>query len=80
MTDRPVPFHGTEEERRANLASHNFITYSDGEAECANCFCKPWHTAANYPCGEEPPREHVPDEVALSEQTARFLGYAFGAA
>jgi hypothetical protein len=23
------------------------------------CDCKPWHAAAHYPCGQEPPRENV---------------------
>lgn len=75
MTHRPVPFQGTDEERQANYATHSFVYYDD-EAECMGCCCKPWHTAASYPCGQEPERETVDDEVATSEQMARFAAYA----
>lgn len=57
VTNMPVPFAGTEEERRANHATHHWVTYDMEEPpECANCCAKEWHVAADYPCGEEPPR------------------------
>lgn len=56
--NRPVQFDGTEEQKTANYATHSFVYYDD-EAECVDCFCKPWHTAASYPCGQEPDRETV---------------------
>jgi hypothetical protein len=56
--NRPIPFSGSEAEKRANYASHMFITW-DEETHCSNCDCKPWHKAAYYPCGTNPPRETV---------------------
>lgn len=58
IIDRPVPFQGTPEERKANVESHRWRRFG-GEVVCANCDCKPWHAAALYPCGVEPPREQV---------------------
>lgn len=55
--NRPVPFSGTDEERERNQQTHRW-TYYD-EARCDACDCKAWHEAANYPCGQEPPREWV---------------------
>lgn len=57
--NRPVPFPGTRAEADANHATHRWIDYGDGEAECLNCACKPWHTHADYPCGTKVPREVV---------------------
>lgn len=54
---RPVAFPGTDAEREANHRTHLW-TYYD-EARCSNCDAKPWHVAADYPCGQEPPRETV---------------------
>ena len=59
IIDRPIRFTGTAEQAAANRGTHHFIDYGDGEVECGDCFCKPWHAAASYPCGTEPPREVV---------------------
>lgn len=61
--NRPVRFVGTEDERMRNYRSHDWLTCWDGEVECARCCAKPWHAAASYRCGDEPPREtvEVPD-------------------
>lgn len=55
--NRPIPFAGTEEERQANRLTHRWTHYD--EARCDACDSKMWHTAADYPCGQEPPREWV---------------------
>jgi hypothetical protein len=61
--NRPVSFNGTEDERLANRATHDFVTYHFGEdsaeTECFECCAKPWHTFADYPCGQQPPRETI---------------------
>lgn len=61
--NRPVPFQGTDEEKAANRATHNFQGICEGEEymdfRCLNCDCKPWHAAADYPCGAVVPRETV---------------------
>lgn len=54
--NRPIPFQGTPEEAEANYHSH---TFSGEDDRCFACDCKPWHKAADYPCGVEPPRETV---------------------
>lgn len=55
----PVPFTGTDEQKRANYATHRFTRDEDGEVRCWNCDCKPWHVAATYPCGVTPPRMDI---------------------
>lgn len=55
IENRPVPFPGTRAQKDANYWTHHWITY-DEERECADCFAKSWHVAADYPCGTEPPR------------------------
>lgn len=60
----PVPFPGTAEERQANRNTHYFVMSGDPEAPeivCINCDTKPGHEAANYPCGEDPPRMEIED-------------------
>lgn len=74
MSHSPVPFQGTDEERAVNRATHNFFYDHEGNGECMGCACKPWHVAASYPCGVEPPREENPN--AAAEQYVRFAAYA----
>lgn len=60
--NRPIPFQGSDEEKAENLATHFFdrLPYDDYfDSRCIRCDCKPWHAAALYPCGQEPPRETV---------------------
>lgn len=58
--NRPVAFPGTEAEKRANYATHCFVSWDpDDCTRCTYCDCKTWHVAADYPCGQEPPRETV---------------------
>lgn len=65
FVDRPVPFSGSDEERRANRATHYF-GYED---RCYNCDCRPWGEVVNYPCGQEPPREvvEIPDGTDMKD-------------
>lgn len=58
--NEPVPFEGTEEQKSANFKTHHFVDCcGDYEYRCSQCDCKPWHKAASYPCGVEPPRRTV---------------------
>lgn len=60
VVNRPVAFPGTAEEKRANYATHHWVCWDQEEPmECMDCCAKTWHVAADYPCGEEPPRETV---------------------
>lgn len=56
----PVPFGGTPEEAEANYRTHNFQSWGFGndfgDTRCTKCDSKPWHKAADYPCGTEPQR------------------------
>lgn len=56
--DRPVDFSGTPDEAQANRRTHDWRVCDD-EVRCARCDSKSWHVAANYPCGDEPPRELI---------------------
>lgn len=56
--DRPVAFDGTREQAAANYETHQWFFYDEG-AECDTCATRAYHEAANYPCGQEPPRETV---------------------
>ena len=60
--NRPVRFQGTEEQRERNYRSHDWMATGDpedGDVRCWRCDAKPWHAAASYRCGDEPPRETV---------------------
>jgi len=60
ITNMPVRFTGTDEERRRNYYSHDWVTYDHEEPpECMKCCAKSWHVAADYRCGDEPPRVTV---------------------
>lgn len=54
----PLPFGGTEEERRVNYDTHRFYEFH-GEIRCDECDCRPGHRAASYPCGYRVPRYTV---------------------
>jgi len=58
IINRPIPFNGTEEERRANRLSH-FFSGEPGDERCMDCDSRPSHEAANYPCGVSVPRETI---------------------
>ena len=62
----PAPFTGTVTEANRNFDTHNW-GHLDEEIVCYNCEAKPWHVAASYPCGQEPPRVslHVVEEKDL---------------
>ena len=58
----PIPFQGTKEEAEANFQTHSFDGFPGelfSDSRCMYCDCKPWHAAAKYPCGVEPPRETI---------------------
>jgi hypothetical protein len=59
LVDQPVPFQGTEAEKIVNRTTHFWTQLDEHEIYCGNCDCKPWHAAADYPCGTEPPRQVV---------------------
>jgi hypothetical protein len=63
MPTRPVPFPGTEEERQENKKTHR---WGGEEGRCFLCDAKPWHVAADYPCGAEVPREYICRESSSS--------------
>jgi len=54
---------GSDEERRANRATHQFTGGHD--SRCWMCDCRPGHLAADWPCGVEPPRS-LSDGLAVS--------------
>jgi hypothetical protein len=53
--NEPIPFNGTEQERRANYGSHDWTSFN-GEIVCFSCDCKPWYESSYYPCGVDVPR------------------------
>jgi len=56
--NEPVPFVGTPEEAESNFATHSFgYDGDDYDARCISCDSKVWHKSANYPCGEDVPRQ-----------------------
>lgn len=55
--NEPIAFNGTDEEKKVNFKTHNFWADDGIEYRCCDCDCKPWHKAAYYPCGTNPPRE-----------------------
>jgi len=61
--NRPVRFAGTKDEARANYNSHAWLWSDDGDNRCMNCDSRPSGVHAEYPCGDEAPREWV--EVSL---------------
>lgn len=73
--NRPQAFPGTEDEIRANRASHAFFASWDGEVRCDDCDCRPSGTVATWPCGVSVPREVVtfgerPGEIVSVEPVA----------
>jgi hypothetical protein len=60
IVNEPVPFDGTEEEKRANFLTHQWWQDPhDWNEYCDNCGSKSWHKAAYYPCGTSVPRRDV---------------------
>lgn len=55
--DAPVPFSGTDVMKKENFNTHIWQQVDECEVRCFHCDSKPWHAAAFYPCGQEPPRE-----------------------
>jgi len=55
MTDVPVPFKGTRDERDRNHASHKWRGTDDG-IHCFDCGCRSSDVAAGWPCGHDVPR------------------------
>lgn len=72
MANVPVPFPGSDAEADRNYDTHLWA-YDADQIFCDRCLAKPWHVAANYPCGEEPPRMETEGDGG---QMARFLTYA----
>lgn len=57
--NRPVKFPGTDAQAKANFHTHYWTTPDGENYSCGRCDAKPWHAAAEYPCGEEPERETI---------------------
>jgi len=57
--ETPVPFSGTPEEARANFDSHMWVQEDEFNVSCMRCDARVYQFAANYKCGEEPPRTIV---------------------
>lgn len=54
--DVPLPFQGTDEQKRANYETHNWVRESITEVICSQCGAYVYMVASDYPCGEDPPR------------------------
>lgn len=54
----PVPFEGSEKEKRRNYESHDWHT-EDHETLCTRCGTSPWLIASKWPCGAEVPMVEV---------------------
>lgn len=52
----PMEFPGTVEEKRANEATHIFISDGDECPRCGGCDCRMGGTSSGWPCGAEVPR------------------------
>lgn len=60
MIDRPIRRTDLiEDERKEMMQTHHWFADPDGQLDCTRCAAKPWHAAALYECGTEPPREIV---------------------
>jgi hypothetical protein len=74
--DVPAEFVGTPSERQANRSSHDWHTYrldaNDVDVVCARCGSYPFHIAADYPCGTEPPRTTITVTRQLHPAEASF--------
>lgn len=64
----PVRFTGSDAERTANRATHQFDT---DEHRCWTCDCRAGSVHANYPCGQEAPRTVVTVADADVDTTVR---------
>jgi hypothetical protein len=69
----PIPFAGTPEEVRENYATHLWVQEDEDGYVCGDCSSKPWHAAAHYKCGVEPPRSQHPSLTGQSVR--RFAAY-----
>lgn len=47
----PKKFDGSNQERQANIMTHNFYG-----GRCMECDCRPSGRVAEWPCGQEPER------------------------
>jgi hypothetical protein len=70
MTDVPRPFKGTKAQREKNFLSHDWRAMDD-EIHCRTCGTEAHHVAASYPCGTEPPRMEVGEDLAKSKPKSR---------
>ena len=47
----PVPFEGTDDQKRINFGTHSWMVVDPQEARvCGTCDIKSWHVAALWPC------------------------------
>lgn len=76
----PVAFDGTAGEIRDNKKTHNWGARDDEGRECSECACREWHTAADYPCGVEPPRRTMTTKPKLTVLIHLSDGEVFGSA
>lgn len=52
----PKRFPGTDAEKCDNRLTHYFCG-DPGDERCMDCDCRPGGIVAEWPCGQEPPRE-----------------------
>lgn len=55
----PQEFPGTEEEAKANRATHFFFSFDEEPARCSDCDCRSSSVVADWPCGTDVPRVTV---------------------
>ena len=62
MTDAPLPHPGTRQQIRKNRLTHYWHTLDGNDYRCLVCDANAFGTTADYPCGQEPPRQagHLP--------------------
>ncbi len=62
LNTRPQRFQGSDSERWENRLTHRWGNF-DGQTMCGVCDAKPFHVAAEWPCGVNPPREPIEARV-----------------
>ena len=62
MIDAPLPHPGTDHQIRRNRLTHQWHTLDSDDYRCLVCDANAYGETANYPCGQEPPRQagHIP--------------------
>lgn len=79
MIDVAQPWPGSIAERAANRLTHHWVTTEPEEQrECAHCATGEGYVAADWPCGQPPPRQLIDSSVTISRDHARLALDALG--